>query len=185
MTCVQSNTPGRALALTAFLPGAGPARPAPGRRGCCRSSRPGRDRLRLRRRVQRRAGPAAHPLRTVAAALGALLTFTLFRDAGAVIGTSSLPVPVDALARCSTADNGGLGVRVRAVQYERYFFPWRPIEVSPSSNSFLSEWGGGHFKRTEVVWCRRLWCTHWDTSRAAVVRLNTRPHPTSSSPTEP
>lgn len=80
-----------------------------------------------------------------AAALGALLTFALFRDAaggGWVVflylffSTLSHPL-LDMLT------NGGLGVALFApFSGERFFFPWRPIEVSPIGvGSFLSEWG--------------------------------------------
>ncbi len=80
-----------------------------------------------------------------AAALGALLGFTLFRYAAGgswpvflflFLSTLSHPL-LDMLT------NGGLGVALFApFSNERYFFPWRPIEVSPIGISgFLSEWG--------------------------------------------
>jgi inner membrane protein len=79
-----------------------------------------------------------------AATLGALLTFTLFRDSGShwaivlflVLSTLSHPL-LDMLT------NGGLGVALLApFSNERYFFPWRPIQVSPIGlDGFFSEWG--------------------------------------------
>lgn len=80
-----------------------------------------------------------------AAALGALLTFVLFRDAAG----GSWPVfPFLFLSTLSHTlldmlTNGGLGVTLFApFSNERYFFPWRPIEVSPVGvSSFLSDWG--------------------------------------------
>ena len=49
--------------------------------------------------------------------------------------------------------NGGLGVAFFApFQNERYFFPWRPIQVSPISVArFFSEWGLRVVK-TELQW---------------------------------
>jgi inner membrane protein len=79
-----------------------------------------------------------------AAALSALLGFTLFRDAAGgwpaflflFISTLSHPL-LDMLT------NGGLGVALLApFSSERFFFPWRPVEVSPIGvSSFLSDWG--------------------------------------------
>ena len=80
-----------------------------------------------------------------AAALGALVAFTLFRDSPGgpwltfiflFLSTLSHPL-LDMLT------NGGLGVALLApLSGERYFFPCRPIEVSPIGvGSFFSEWG--------------------------------------------
>ncbi len=80
-----------------------------------------------------------------AVALGGLLSFTLFRSAQGnhwmiflflFLSTLSHPL-LDMLT------NGGLGVALFApFSNERYFFPWRPIEVSPIGiGSFFSEWG--------------------------------------------
>jgi inner membrane protein len=50
--------------------------------------------------------------------------------------------------------NGGLGVALLApFSNERFFFPWRPIEVSPIGAGFLSERGVSVIL-SEVVW---LW----------------------------
>lgn len=79
-----------------------------------------------------------------AAALGALLGFTLFRDGQGVqwvIFFLFLSTLSHTLLDMLT--NGGLGVALFApFSNERYFFPWRPIEVSPIGvGSFFSEWG--------------------------------------------
>ena len=80
-----------------------------------------------------------------AAALGALLSFTLFRvgqgDNWAVFLFLFLSTLSHTLLDMLT--NGGLGVALLApFSNERYFFPWRPIEVSPIGiGSFFSEWG--------------------------------------------
>jgi len=49
--------------------------------------------------------------------------------------------------------NGGLGVAFFApFNNERYFFPWRPIQVSPiGMTPFFSEWG------LQVLWSELLW----------------------------
>lgn len=48
--------------------------------------------------------------------------------------------------------NGGLGVALFApFSAERYFFPWRPIEVSPIGMQFFSE-RGLEVVASEVIW---------------------------------
>lgn len=48
--------------------------------------------------------------------------------------------------------NGGLGVALFApFSAERYFFPWRPIEVSPIGMRFFSE-RGLEVLASEVIW---------------------------------
>ena len=90
-----------------------------------------------------------------AAALGALLTLTVFRGTGKrragiflflLLSTLSHPL-LDALT------NGGLGVALLApFNDERYFFAWRPIEVSPIGLSrFISARG------VEVILSELLW----------------------------
>ena len=79
-----------------------------------------------------------------AAVLGACLSLTLFRDAGhgwAIFLFLFLATLSHTLLDMLT--NGGLGVALFApFSNERYFFPWRPIEVSPIGiGSFFSEWG--------------------------------------------
>jgi inner membrane protein len=80
-----------------------------------------------------------------AALLAVSLTFTLFRNSQTnpwviliflFISTLSHPL-LDMLT------NGGLGVALLApFSNERFFFPWRVIEVSPIGvGSFFSEWG--------------------------------------------
>ena len=80
-----------------------------------------------------------------AAALGALLTFTLFRQAPGGSWLIFLFLFLSTLSHTllDMLTNGGLGVALFApFSNERYFFPWRPIEVSPVGvSSFLSDWG--------------------------------------------
>lgn len=80
-----------------------------------------------------------------AAALGALLTFTLFRAASGGNWPAFLFLSLSTLSHplLDMLTNGGLGVALFApFSGERYFFPWRPVEVSPIGvASFLSEWG--------------------------------------------
>lgn len=49
--------------------------------------------------------------------------------------------------------SGGLGVAFFSpLNNERYFFPWRPIKVSPiGASSFFSEWGIKVIK-SEAIW---------------------------------
>jgi inner membrane protein len=80
-----------------------------------------------------------------AAALGAVLTLTLFRHAQgggwAIFFFLFLSTLSHTLLDMLT--NGGLGVALLApFSNERYFFPLRPIEVSPIGiSNFFSEWG--------------------------------------------
>lgn len=80
-----------------------------------------------------------------AAVLGALLGFTLFRNAQGSSWIIFLFLFLSTLSHTllDMLTNGGLGVALFApFSNERYFFPWRPIEVSPIGvGSFLSEWG--------------------------------------------
>lgn len=80
-----------------------------------------------------------------AVALGALLTFTLFRNSLGGFWIIFLYLFLSTLSHTllDMLTNGGLGVALFApFSSERYFFPWRPIEVSPIGvSSFFSEWG--------------------------------------------
>lgn len=80
-----------------------------------------------------------------AAALGALLSFTLFRHSqgGSWIIFLFLFLSTLSHTLLDMLTNGGLGVALFApFSNERYFFPWRPIEVSPIGvSNFFSEWG--------------------------------------------
>ena len=80
-----------------------------------------------------------------AAALGALFTFTLFRNSEGGNWVTFIFLFLSTLSHSllDMLTNGGLGVALFApFGNERYFFPWRPIEVSPIGvGSFLSEWG--------------------------------------------
>lgn len=90
-----------------------------------------------------------------AAALGALLTFTLFHSVEVsrltiflflFLSTLSHPV-LDAMT------NGGLGVALFApFSNERYFFPWRPIEVSPIGVSRFFSPRGLEVMLSELGW---------------------------------
>lgn len=80
-----------------------------------------------------------------AAALGALLSYTLFRNGQGGSWVVFLFLFLSTLSHTllDMLTNGGLGVGLLApFTNERYFFPWRPIEVSPIGvSSFFSEWG--------------------------------------------
>ena len=80
-----------------------------------------------------------------ALALGALLSFTLFRhnQGGPWVAFIFLFLSTLSHTLLDMLTNGGLGVALFApFSNERYFFPWRPIEVSPIGvGSFFSEWG--------------------------------------------
>jgi inner membrane protein len=80
-----------------------------------------------------------------AAVLSAVFTFTLFRHRPEASGLIFLFLFVSTLSHAllDMLTNGGLGVALFApVSNRRYFFPWRPIEVSPIGISrFFSAWG--------------------------------------------
>jgi inner membrane protein len=80
-----------------------------------------------------------------AAALGALLSFTLLRNGQGNNWVVFIFLFLSTLSHAllDMLTNGGLGVALFApFSNERYFFPWRPIEVSPIGvGSFFSEWG--------------------------------------------
>ena len=82
---------------------------------------------------------------TFAAALSALLSLTLFRNAQGTHWAIFLFLFLSTLSHTllDMLTNGGLGVALLApFSNQRYFFPWRPIEVSPIGiDSFFSEWG--------------------------------------------
>ena len=80
-----------------------------------------------------------------AAALAAFLSFTVFRNAqsGHLIILLFLFLSTLSHTLLDMLTNGGLGVALFApFSNERYFFPWRPIQVSPIGiGNFFSEWG--------------------------------------------
>lgn len=80
-----------------------------------------------------------------AAALGATLSLTLLRNAQGSSWIIFLFLFLSTLSHplLDMLTNGGLGVALFApFSNERYFFPWRPIEVSPIGvGSFFSERG--------------------------------------------
>ena len=77
--------------------------------------------------------------------LSAVLTFTLFRNSEGSNWIVFLFLFLSALSHTllDMLTNGGLGVALFApFSNERYFFPRRPIEVSPIGvYSFFSDWG--------------------------------------------
>jgi inner membrane protein len=80
-----------------------------------------------------------------AAVLSAGLTITLLRQRPEGSGVIFLFLFVSTLSHAllDMLTNGGLGVALFApLTNQRYFFPWRPIEVSPIGVSqFFSAWG--------------------------------------------
>jgi len=80
-----------------------------------------------------------------AATLSALLAFTLFRNSPGGNWVIFLFLFISALSHSllDMLTNGGLGIALFApFSNDRYFFPWRPIEVSPIGvASFFSKWG--------------------------------------------
>jgi inner membrane protein len=80
-----------------------------------------------------------------AVVLSAAFTFSLFRPRPERSGVVFLFLFVSTLSHAllDMLTNGGLGVALFApVSNTRYFFPWRPIEVSPIAISrFFSPWG--------------------------------------------
>jgi inner membrane protein len=80
-----------------------------------------------------------------AAVLSAVLTFTLLRHRPEESGIIFAFLFVSTLSHglLDMLTNGGLGVALFApVTNKRYFFPWRPIEVSPIEiRRFFSVWG--------------------------------------------
>ena len=77
--------------------------------------------------------------------LAALLMFTLFRNRVGKTWVILLFLFLSTLSHplLDMLTNGGLGVALFALFIdERYFFPWRPIEVSPLTvGEFFSDWG--------------------------------------------
>jgi inner membrane protein len=79
------------------------------------------------------------------AALSVLLSFTLFRNTYSSYWIIFLFLFLSTLSHAllDMLTNGGLGVALFApFSNKRYFFPWRPIGVSPIGiDSFFSAWG--------------------------------------------
>jgi inner membrane protein len=90
-----------------------------------------------------------------AAILGALVTVTLFREDSGSHWTIFLFLFFSTLSHplLDMLTNGGLGVALLApFSNERYFFPYRPIQVSPIGfGRFFSEWG------LRVLWSEVRW----------------------------
>jgi inner membrane protein len=78
--------------------------------------------------------------------------------------------------------NGGLGVAFFApFDATRYFFPWRPINVSPIGvGSFFSRWGAAVLvSEIEFVWLplTGLWACAWGLRKTFAARAGTQPGP--------
>ena len=96
----------------------------------------------------------AHSI-TFAAVLGAILTYTLFRSSHADPWVVSLFLFVSTLSHAllDMLTNGGQGVALWApFSNVRYFFPWRPIEVSPIGVRRFFSRRGGQIIRSEIRW---------------------------------
>ncbi len=90
-----------------------------------------------------------------AAALGALLTYTLFRTSHPDLWVVFLFLFVSTLSHplLDMLTNGGRGVALWApLSNKRYFFPWRPIEVSPVSVQRFFSRRGVQIIRSELRW---------------------------------
>jgi inner membrane protein len=90
-----------------------------------------------------------------AAVLGAILTFLLAERSvrSHLLVFIFLFLSTISHAILDAMTNGGLGVAFYApFQNERYFFPWRPVQVSPIGVAqFFSEWGLRVVK-SELLW---------------------------------
>lgn len=90
-----------------------------------------------------------------AAVLGAILTYTLFRSSHPDPWVVSLFLFVSTLSHAllDMLTNGGQGVALWApFSNARYFFPWRPIEVSPIGVRRFFSSRGGQIMRSEIRW---------------------------------
>jgi inner membrane protein len=90
-----------------------------------------------------------------AAVLGALLTFRLAEHNARARLLVFIFLVSSTLSHAilDSLTNGGLGVAFFApFQNERYFFSWRPVQVSPIGlKNFFAD-GGLHVLRTELLW---------------------------------
>ena len=90
-----------------------------------------------------------------AAALGALFTYTLFRNSHPDLWVVCLFLFVSTLSHplLDMLTNGGRGVALLApFSKARYFFPWRPIEVSPISVRRFFSGRGVQILLSELRW---------------------------------
>jgi inner membrane protein len=90
-----------------------------------------------------------------AAALSALFTFTLFRHRDPTLWVIFLFLFVSTLSHplLDMLTNGGRGVALLApFSSTRYFFPWRPIEVSPISVQRFFSARGVQIMASELRW---------------------------------
>jgi inner membrane protein len=87
--------------------------------------------------------------------LGALLTYTFFRSSSPNPWAVFLFLCVSTLSHAllDMLTNGGQGVALWApFSNTRYFFPWRPIEVSPIGVRRFFSRRGGQILRSEFRW---------------------------------
>jgi inner membrane protein len=90
-----------------------------------------------------------------AAVLGVLLTYTCFRHSSPDPWGVCLYLFVSTLSHplLDMLTNGGRGVALLApFSKARYFFPWRPIEVSPMSVRRFFSRRGVQILRSELRW---------------------------------
>ena len=90
-----------------------------------------------------------------AAALGAVLAYTLFRHSHVDPWVVFLFLFVSTLSHAllDMLTNGGQGVALWApFSHARYFFPWRPIEVSPIGVRRFFSGRGVQIMRSELRW---------------------------------
>jgi inner membrane protein len=90
-----------------------------------------------------------------AAVLGVLLTYTLFRNSLTPSWVVFLFVFFSTLSHplLDMLTNGGRGVALFApFSNTRYFFPWRPIEVSPIGVRRFFTWRGVQIMCSELQW---------------------------------
>lgn len=90
-----------------------------------------------------------------AAVLGPLVTYTLFRHSHADLWMVCLYLFVSTLSHpfLDMLTNGGCGVALFVpFRTTRYFFPWRPIEVSPMRVRRFFSQRGVQILRSELRW---------------------------------
>ena len=90
-----------------------------------------------------------------AAALGALFTYTLFRNSHPDLWVVCVFLFVSTLSHplLDMLTNGGRGIALLApFSKARYFFPWRPIEVSPISVRRFFSGRGVQIMLSELRW---------------------------------
>jgi inner membrane protein len=91
-----------------------------------------------------------------AAIIGAVAALLLHRRLGAPLAPLAVYFAIITASHgvLDALTNGGPGVAFFApFDGTRYFFPWRPIPVSPLASSFFSEWGWRVFRaELAMIW---------------------------------